>query len=416
MLVAACAAPLLAQPELPSRPALEDRERAPRPDLVSPPAGFALSNHDEFFAGTDSQELRPHLWMRSVWMRNSVDPFAVHSPAGLWPEDMQTAYGIVPGGGAGVTVAIVDAYDSPAVEGDLNTFSEYFGLPACTIMSGCLTKVDQNGQGRFNRRVPGWEMEINLDVQWVHAIAPSAKILLVLSHTGRNADLMAAVRYAMAHAQIVTMSWGGRESASQTQNDATFAGTPGQKVALFASSGGAGGVVNYPASSPSVIAVGGTNLALNSVTGGVAVPVVETAWSGSGGGCSLYEPPAAAQSSVTFPVPCTNRGTPDVAMAGGPSSAVAIYVSFTGGWHGVYGTSLSSPMWAGLAALADSARGAPLSTSQLMLALYAAPLLNYRDITSGNNGAYFALTGYDFVTGLGSPQAPALIPYLAAIP
>ena len=385
-------------------------ETSPAADI--PRSDIHVAADDSFFAGTDADELRPYLWLREF----SPDAaLGGRTPSGLWPQDMFTAYSIIPGGGAGVMVAIIDAYDSPALEQDLNTFSHAFGLPPCTMLNGCLTKVDQTGGARFNRVVSGWQMETNLDVEWVHAIAPAAKILLVEAHTASSTNLMAAVQYAVAHAQVVSMSWGGRESVNQVQFDATFMGVPGQNVAVFAAAGDVGGVVSYPASSINVIGVGGTNLAVDPFSGALAIPVVETAWSGSGGGCSRYEPALAAQASIIFPTPCTMRATPDVAAAGGPSSAASVFSSWASGWHAVYGTSLATPMWAGLAALADSARGAPLSSGQLLLALYAAPLLNYRDITSGQTNLFMAAPGYDFITGLGSPQANSLIPYLAGV-
>jgi subtilase family serine protease len=194
-------------------------------------------------------------------------------------------------------------------------------------------------------------------------------------------------------------------------------------VVFVASAGDAAELVEYPASSRNVIAVGGTSLALNSA-GVVASPVVETAWINSGGGCSVWEPafiPAIQKNFV--PSTCKNRRGPDVAMDADPSSGIAIWVSNPAnhyhGWLVAGGTSLACPIWAGLIAGADSMRGPNklLTGSNLLTDLYAAAAgsgyaANYRDITSGKAGTHSAGVGWDFVTGLGTPQAQDLIPYL----
>ena len=118
--------------------------------------------------------------------------------------------------------AIVDAFDDPRAESDLGVFSSQFGLPACTTANGCFSKVDQNGGTNYPRKDAGWALEISLDVQWAHAIAPGAKILLVEATTNSFANLLAAEDYAKTHAQYVSNSWGASEFSGETGYDSHF--------------------------------------------------------------------------------------------------------------------------------------------------------------------------------------------------
>jgi len=382
-------------------------------------------------------QVRPHVWIRDAYTGPAVAKSTVRSgPAGFWPIDMQTAYGIatisglpalgggLTGGGAGITVALVDAYDSPNALADLNAFSTQFGLPKIPAQTGAVcapafTKVNEFGSTALPPYNSGWEVEINLDVQWVHAIAPCANILLVEASSASSIDLLAAVEYAAAHAQVVSMSWGGGEFRGESSLD-TYFRTP--NVVYLASSGDAGGVVEWPSVSNSVVAVGGTNLPA-SPSGGLGTGA-ETAWSGSGGGCSaMGETEPTVETVIKYPAKCSARGVPDVAASAGPSSAVAIYISKQGGWFEVYGTSLSSPMWAAIIGIADGFRhkANKLFLSNTALAdLYSAYSYsyagNYTDITVGTAGKNAAGPGWDFVTGLGSPKSNDLVPYLATAP
>ena len=359
-------------------------------------------------------EMRPH-----VWIRDQTGRFRPDSGSGvggfLAPSDIDGAYGIPANGGSGVTVAIVDAYNSQTVASDLATFSTQYNLPACTTANGCLTV---HSFGTRSATGTGWDIEIALDVQWVHSVAPLANILLVEASSNSTSALMTAVSYAASHASIVSMSWGGSEFNGETGSsyDGTFnvAG-----VTFLASSGDTGAVVEWPSSSQYVAAVGGTNLTL--ATGGGYGG--ETAWSDSGGGCSAYEPQITAQKGFV-PSSCTKRGVPDVAMDGGGSSAVSVIAGGT--WYGVYGTSLAVQLWAGLTAvlkgqLPSMAHG----LSDLYVAGAGAPssspyTLDYHDITSGSachstfrqSVCNAAGPGWDFVTGLGSPVGGSILPYL----
>src|SRR6266852_4286953 len=245
------------------------------------------------------------------------NPYASTSPTGLSPATIKSVYGFATSGtaGAGRTIAIVDAYDDPTAESDLGVFSSQYGLPACTTANGCFTKVSQTGGTSYPRTNAGWALEISLDVQWAHAIAPGAKILLVEATTNSFADLLAAEDYAKTHADYVSNSWGASEFSGESSYDSHFAQSG---VSFFVSSGDAGLPAEYPSASPNVISVGGTTLHFS---GGSFSS--ETGWSGSGGGCSAYETKPSTQS--TDSVNCNGmRATPDVSLDADP--AYGVYV------------------------------------------------------------------------------------------
>jgi subtilase family serine protease len=318
------------------------------------------------------------------------NPNASTSPTGLSPATIKSVYNYStsPTAGAGQTIAIVDAYDDPTAESDLATFSSQYNLlPACTTANGCFKKVDQTGGSSYPRKEAGWALEISLDVQWAHAIAPGAKILLVEASSNSFTNLLAAEDYAKTHAGYVSNSWGGSEFSGESSYDSHFA-QPG--VSFFVSSGDSGLPAQYPSASPNVISVGGTTLNFSGSSF-----LSETGWSGSGGGCSVYETANGSQS--TGQVNCNGkRATPDVSLDADPASGVSVYdtTRYQGqsGWFRVGGTSASSPMWAGRSASA----GVTVNSAYVY-----GNGITYRDITSGNNGAN-ALVGYDLVTGRGS--------------
>jgi subtilase family serine protease len=321
------------------------------------------------------------------------NPAASTSPTGLSPATIKSAYSFSTSltAGTGQTVAIVDAYNDPNAESDLGVFSSQFGLPACTTANGCFQKVNQTGGTSYPKSNSGWALEISLDVQWAHAIAPGAKILLVEASSNSFANLLAAEDYAKTHAQYVSNSWGGSESSSEATNDSHFVQSG---VSFFVSAGDAGLPAEYPSSSPNVISVGGTTLHFS---GGTLTS--ETGWASGGGGCSAYETATAAQAAFSgySQVSCGGkRATPDVSLDADPASGVSVYdtVRLQGqsGWFTVGGTSASSPMWA--ARSAD--QGAIVNSAYV----YGGSI-TYRDITSGNNGAP-CLVGFDLCTGRGS--------------
>ncbi|MEW6476224.1 MAG: S8 family serine peptidase [Actinomycetota bacterium] len=325
----------------------------------------------------------------------TVAPRATSSPTGLTPAQVKAAYGFStsPNAGAGETVAVVAPYDHPRIEHDLNEFSRKFGLPPCTKSNGCFRKVDHRGGKNWPARNKLWSMEVALDVEWVHAIAPGAKILLVEAKSDRLSDMLKAHDYATRRADYVSNSWGLPEFSGQSRHNYHF-NKPG--VSIFVASGddGAAAGPGYPATAPGVIAVGGTRL-----TGIGTASFAETGWSGSGGGCSRYETahPAQAAFAGYAAVKCAGkRAAPDVALVGDPRSGVSVYNSYKTEkpWTTLGGTSAAAPMWAARAAASGLVVDAKL--------LYSTPsVIPLRDITAGSNGLP-ALPGFDLVTGLGS--------------
>jgi subtilase family serine protease len=344
---------------------------------------------------------------------------------GLFPAVVRHAYGfdLVANQGAGQTIGIVDAYDDPNVEGDLGVFNKQFGLPSCTTANGCFRKVYAAGQKPAANA--NWSMEIALDVEWAHAMAPQAKIVLVEAASNRMGDLFHAVDVAVQNgASVVSASWGCPEYGGERGDDVHFAVNG---VTFTVASGDNGNGVQYPSASPDVVAVGGTTL----TTDNVGTYTGEMAWKGSGGGQSgvEYEP----MFQAGYPLPNDTkgrRGVPDVSFDGDPSTGFAIYNSFAYqgwvGWYEVGGTSAGAPQWAALFAIANSSRVAVrkrlLSSTPGML--YGLAKANYgayfRDVTSGANGKCGTLcnagTKYDYVTGLGSPKVDAVVAALVAQP
>lgn len=329
---------------------------------------------------------------------------ATSSPTGLAPTQIRSAYNLPAGGGSG-TIAIVDAYNAPNIERDLGTFDAKFNLPACTTANGCFEKHQMRN---FTSTDSGWALEMSLDVEWAHAIAPGAKILLVEARSSSLSDLLAAVDYARGRSGVtaVSMSWGGSEFASEAQYDSHFTSSAG--VTFYASSGDSGHGVSWPAVSSNVVGVGGTTVAFNS-TGGLSS---ETAWSGSGGGLSLYENEPGYQSSFGIPNNTTlKRAVPDVSYDADPASGFSVYDSTRynrqSGWFQVGGTSAGAPQWAAIKALGQTANAGQIYND----AAGANAASFIRDILTGANGtcATYCTSslGYDYVTGLGSPLATA---------
>jgi subtilase family serine protease len=323
------------------------------------------------------------------------NPSAGSTPTGYGPSQFHGAYSLPATAAAVQTVAIVDAYDDPTAEQDLATYSAQYGLPSCTTANGCFSKVSQTGSTSYPRANQGWALEISLDVQTVHAICENCHILLVEAKSNSFANLMAAEDYATAHASIVSNSYGGSESSADTSYDSHFA-KAGKAITVSTGDNGYG--VEYPASSPYVTAVGGTTLNLSGTS-----RVSETVWSGSGSGCSAYEPKQSWQTDAG----CSRRTVADVAADADPNTGAAVYDSYGDqgrkGWFQVGGTSLASPLVAGVYALAGNAA----SVSYGSYPYAHASSLN--DITSGSNGScgsYLCTgtTGFDGPTGLGSPN------------
>ncbi len=420
------------------------------------------------------------------------------TPAGLTPNQIRGAYGLgsytagtlsngisfgggIQGDGSGQTIAVVNAYDYPTALNDLNAFSTYYGLPNFNGTGDPtfeqLTQTGQpvsevSGNANYVATDPAgpsssdWEGEEATDIEWAHAMAPMANIVLfeAASATGTNAsNLYTAVQTAAATpgVVVVSMSWSLPEStytASQVSTyDSTVFTSPSGHVGGSAALGGAGlpgGVTflaasgdygpygssgsttitpEYPATSPNVVAVGGTTLTVSGSSPNYTYGN-ETAWGsgtstgtkgGGGGGISALEPQPSYQSGVVNSFSTTYRTYPDVSADANPTSGVPIYDSYDDGTSTPWsnnngGTSIATPMWAGIIALADQGRalaglGSLNGRTQTLPELYKLPAADFHDIASGSTGpspTYSAAKGYDLATGIGSPVGNLLVPGL----
>ncbi|RZF27277.1 peptidase S8/S53 subtilisin kexin sedolisin [Paraburkholderia sp. UYCP14C] len=354
----------------------------------------------------------------------------------LSPNDLMTHYNMPPQyTGAGQTIVIVDAAGSADVASDLNAFSSYYGLPQCNATNGCFQQINLSSAPAASSN--DWDMEIGLDVEWAHAMAPAAKIVLIEAASANVADLFKALQASVAQPNVaaVSMSWGAPEYASETRSnyDGFFKQHPG--VAFFAAAGDTGNDGSnqiYPAASPYVTAVGGTTIA------SLVLPQTSTseiAWSQGGGGASIYETMPAFQSaylkathSSALKLNKGKRGIPDVAYNADPSaSPVAVYVK--GGWYAIGGTSEGAPQWSAIVArLGQYLNGKGSSVSGLLTPnngfngviyqtrLNQASNSGFYNVTVGSNdtsGKPCALCtagpGYDDVTGLGVPNVGNLL-------
>jgi len=331
---------------------------------------------------------------------------------GYTPAQVRSLLGLT-GTGAGQTIAVVTAYDAPNAAADLAVFSRTFGLPA----PPSFRKVNQSGGTRLPKPNAGWALEAALDLQWAHAVAPEAALLLVEASSSAMTNLLSAVSWAGAQrgVTVVSGSFGTSEFSKQSAQDSRCRLTTG--VCVFAS-GDNGNPGTYPATNPYALAVGGTSLLLDEA-GSVQD---ERAWSGSGGGVSRYSAKPAYQRLVTD---APRRTTPDVAYAADPATGFAVYSSTAydgqSGWFQMGGTSAGAPQWAGILAAANSLRRAvgkaplsavtasgatPVHTALYGLAGGGSPSL--ADVVVGVNGTCgvvcSALPGYDAVTGVGSPR------------
>jgi hypothetical protein len=304
--------------------------------------------------------------------------------------------------GSGQTVAVVDAYDDPHAEADLDYYRSHFGLSACTTANGCFKKVDQNGGLAYPSPDQGWAGEISLDLDMVSALCPNCHILLVEANDTYTSDLGAAVNEATTlGANAVSNSYGGDEYRGENADSANYYNHPGRAITV--SSGDSGYGVQFPAASQDVTSVGGTSLHQYSNTG-TRGNGSEAAWSGAGSGCSAYAPKPSWQSDTG----CPNRTVADTSADADPNTGVWTYDTYgLSGFEIFGGTSAAAPMIASLYALAQN----PTSSGQLASYPYRAPAGALHDVTSGSNGScspsYLctAGTGYDGPTGVGTPDS-----------
>lgn len=328
------------------------------------------------------------------------------TPEGETPRSIRKVYKLPSHGGDG-TIAIVVANHYPTALKDFNKFSRTFGLPRerssdATLSSNKVFQVVYSTGVQPGTVDPTWILEAAIDIQWAHAMAPHAKIVLVEAPTAFIlSSLLPAVDVAsnLPNVKQVSMSWAIMEQVAEATQDFHFT-TPG--VVYVAASGDAGGQTVYPSCSPNVVSAGGTTINRDSNNRFLS----ETGWSGSGGGPSLYEPVPSYQSSIPFVSAKvgTQRGTPDFSFDGDPASGVAIYTSLNG-WEVAGGTSVSAPSLAGIINLAHSITGfSPINTQEELTMIYNKQTKSsrFRDITVGVAGPYSCTLHWDFVTGVGT--------------
>lgn len=373
------------------------------------------------------------------------------SPRCYGPSQMRTAYGtdkLISAGytGKGRKIVIVDAYQSPTLRSDFAAFNQAWGLPDAplqVVAPDGLTPFDPNDATQ-----QGWAGEISLDVQWAHAMAPDAKIVLVLAKTSNDNDLQSAIKYAVDNklGDTMSMSFGEAEACYGVNADGTQ--QPGttlaaqhaildkarrQGMTVFASAGDSGSTeptcdgkgnmiaASTPASDPFVTSVGGTQLFANPVTGTYQREVVwneEKTYgyrtSGGGGFSNTYATPYWQKSAGSLP----SRGVPDVSYDAAIDGGVI--VAFEGSFYIFGGTSSGSPQMAGITA--DIAQLNKGSLGFINPALYKTARTTpsaFHDITKGQNGdfglgGFTAGTGWDAASGLGSPVVDTLALSLAA--
>jgi len=413
--------------------------------------------------------------------------------------------------GHGITIAVVDSFGSDTMAHDLHVYDQAFGLPAMcgeegvTCTPGMPTFSTLSLQGSPATKAPpskskgtgqqdksAWALEVALDVETAHSMAPGANIILVTTPVAETLgvqglpQMMAAEQYIVDHhlAQVISQSFGTAEDAFGSPQSLlnlrhAFESAAANDVTVLASSGDGGSAnvrkspvggpnaqptfpfptVGWPASDPLVTGVGGTYLCTDATaTSGRILDITnpppncqhpanaanqeEIGWIGSGGGFSHVFARPSYQSTLpagSTPIPASSRGVPDIALQASARTGALVYLSLppdgqsglicgsapcSTGWYDIGGTSLSSPEWAGLIAIADQINGGGLGLINPGLYKLAANpsayASNFFDVTTGNNQAdpsvpgFSATTGWDPVTGLGTPNAARLLPALVA--
>jgi len=357
---------------------------------------------------------------------------------GYYPAQIQQAYGFnkvifqngtVVGNGTGQTIAIVDPYDDPNLASDLHTFDQAFGIPDPPSFK----RLAQDGSTNYPPQDPtGFaEAEMSADVEWAHALAPGASITVVEANDNQIAnlfDIALPTAAALPGVSVVAFPTADAESSVETNLDSLFTTPAGHTPETFVAPTGESGFGQggYPAFSPNVLAVGATEVQLNSQNN----IQTETAWHLTGGGISIVEPQPAYQKGVVTQS-TTNRTIPDVSFAGGFDdnlgliTGMASYDSLPlegipGGWYENGTTGIASIAWSAIIAIADQGRalaGLPAldGVNDTLPLLYKLPAADFHDITTGSNGSP-AGPGYDLATGIGTPIVNLVVPGLLNIP
>ena len=325
---------------------------------------------------------------------------------GYRPADIASIYHLDVSRGAGQTVAIVDAYDDPNAERDLAVYRSTWKLPACTTANGCFRKVNQRGGSTAPTADPGWATEISLDVDAVSAACPKCHILLVEADTDSYDDLGAAENRAVtAGAKIVSNSYGGLEFTGVLALAAKYYDHAGVATVVSTGDDGFGsngfGGASFPAVAPRAIGAGGTTVVKS------GSHWTQSAWAGSGSGCSAWFAKPAWQHDTH----CSMRTSADLSALADPDTGLAIYDTYqldeaTGlpdGWAVFGGTSLAAPLISAMIGLAGNAPA--LANAHVLYGKSA----GITDVVGGSNGycggdyLCTAVRGYDGPTGVGTP-------------
>ncbi len=332
----------------------------------------------------------------------AIKPFA--APSGFGPPDLISAYKIDTTKGAGMTIAIVDAYNYPNAESDLGKYRAQYGLSACTKANGCLTIVNQSGAASpLPANAPAnddWTVEAALDLDLASAACPNCKLLFVEAQDDQGDGLyLANDGAASLNPSVISNSWGGPEDSTVSSMETHFT-HPG--IGIFVASGDdgyndGGQGPDYPSTSAHVTAVGGTSLVKASNSRGWT----EGAWTSGGSSCSTNIPKPTYQTSTA----CAKRMTADVASVGDPNTGLAVYNAANGGWIVVGGTSAASPFVAGVYALYGIGSQAP--------GWAYSHASDFFDVTTGKNGTCGTIlcnagAGWDGPTGNGTPNGTAI--------
>jgi subtilase family serine protease len=388
----------------------------------------------------------------------TAGPAISKPPAGLTPAQLVRAYNLSPLyargiNGARQTIVVVDSFGSPTIATDLTAFDRAFGLPAPPSLR-IITPTGPVPAYQDTTTRSGWASETTLDVEWAHAMAPGASILLVETPTAENEgrsgfpQIVAAEKYVIQHhlGQVISQSFGATEETFKTTRSLTslrgayqLAAQPAYRVTVLAASGDAGAsgetynmqdmyqrrVVEWPATDPLVTAVGGTELSLDSA-GRRLQP--DAAWSDGGGGRSAIFARPAYQASVRQQTD-GRRSIPDISMNAACTSSVAIYASFPGAgaehWQTICGTSMATPLFAGVVALADQMAGHSLGLiNPALYQMAAAGDPGLTDVRAGDNSiladgkkvqGFAAGPGYDLASGVGTVNGADFVPELAKL-
>ena len=345
----------------------------------------------------------PQLFKQSPFSNTYADKYT--------PDMIRSAYNYTDKyGGDGITVAVVTAFANVHIENDVREFSSSFGLPEPNI------EIVRTSQAVNPDAV--WNREAALDVEWIHASAPKAKLVLITPNSAVLENLMECVLLAKEYsADIVSLSFGLQEKYVKSFYEDKLS----DDIIYLAAAGDIPGVCLYPSSSPMFVGIGGTNLDIDKNGRRISE---ETAWENGGGGVSsvfsipdyqnIFRPIAFMSQSM--------RAIPDASFFSSGSAGAAVYFTSQrlseSGWISAEGTSLGTPMWAGIAAMCLEASGKKLSGhDRFMRFLYALAGTtaysnvgdDYIDIVSGGNGVFYATKGYDFCTGLGSPNVANIV-------